>query len=247
MFLHLDMLNAWLTGCRCVFVDIGLNDGASLMRWPSEALALLQKQSSSSSGAAARALRQCQRATAEACYIGIEPNPGFAAHLAELEASLLANGTRAKILRETALGVEDGSADLYVADNDGGVGSTLEAGKAHSFSTHGGRRWRSTGQTASSAYRNVTVRTLGAANFLRTLQAATPLVFVKLDVEGFEFQVLRSVLTTRPAALCRLSVLAIEWHNDRLTKAAAVPPQAMETLEWLMRGSSCGVELLRWH
>ena len=69
----------------------------------------------------------------------------------------------------------------------------------------------------------------------------------KLDVEGSEFRLLRSVLLGNPKALCAVDVLAVEWHPGRLMGKSVVPALARRTIEWLLNDDSCNVHLLGWY
>ena len=71
-----------------------------------------------------------------------------------------------------------------------------------------------------------------------------------MDIEGHEYDVLRHVLLTHAQSLCRLDVLAVEWHEQLLSAdaAAALPGNVTRAFEWLLAGSKdCGVTILPWH
>ena len=118
------------------------------------------------------------------------------------------------------------------------VGSSLEPSKQMTGWNEKGvfftRKWtiageftgKNTGKRAegpppeAADYSRVRVETLGAARFLRSLMRASGMrrdaVYVKLDVEGSEVALLKGLLVTEPAALCRLGALLVEWHTTRL-------------------------------
>ena len=72
-------------------------------------------------------------------------------------------------------------------------------------------------------------------------------VYVKLDVEGSEVALLKGLLVTEPAALCRLGALLVEWHTTRLIGPARPPPFASSALSWMLRDANCGVPAVAWH
>ena len=187
--------------CKCIFVDVGLHDGGTLVQWPH---GVARRRNVARSVAAE--LNGCldPKQARDTCYIGIEPNPAYAPRLRELEASLRARGTRAQILTNTSLAVEEGNATLYVAEHDHGVGSTLESHKAYSHSgwaADGARRnftWLvERNRSVQQVYRTAVVRALAAAPFLSRLLASAARVFVKLDIEAFEYELIRATLVTQ--------------------------------------------------
>jgi hypothetical protein len=69
-----------------------------------------------------------------------------------------------------------------------------------------------------------------------------------MDIEGAEFRVLRHVLLSQPAALCGLAVLAVEWHDKLMTRAARLPANLSGAFRWLLSGQpGCDVGVVSWH
>lgn len=231
--------NTSVCACHCVFLDIGLNDGDSLLKWPHDRL--LQRQA-----AASQMVRECLDPlhAATTCFVGIEPNPTFTDRLRMLERRARARGVRVQVLTQTALALTDGHATLFVDEKDGGVGSTLEASKkqVNLVPGVGIRRYN---HSVATVYPRESVRTLSAAPFLRSLLAASRFVGVKLDIEGYEYALLRSLLVTHPEVVCGLGILAAEWHEHMMTDNA-VPAGVSVALQWLLEGPGCGVPLVRW-
>lgn len=186
---------------------------------------------------------------ATTCFVGIEPNPTFTGRLRMLERHARARGVRVQVLTQTALALTDGHATLFVDEKDGGVGSTLEASKKQVNQVPGkhlpGKGWRFHNHSVATVYPRKSVRTLSAAPFLRSLLAASRFVGVKLDIEGYEYALLRSLLVTHPEVVCGLGILAAEWH-ERMMTDNAVPAGVSVALEWLLEGPGCGVPLVRW-
>ena len=98
-----------------------------------------------------------------------------------------------------------------------------------------------------AAFLPVRVATLGAARLLRALLGSGGAVYVKLDVEGSEVALLKGLLVTEPAALCRLGALVVEWHTARLMGPARPPPFVRSALTWMLRDAQCGVPFVEWH
>ena len=94
--------------------------------------------------------------------------------------------------------------------------------------------------------RHDSVRTLGAGNLFTSVRSIAPFVAVKLDVEGYEFKLLRRLFVTQPRALCDLYAIGIEWHENRLLPSADKPIETYPTLRWLLEDEARGVRLLKW-
>lgn len=249
-------------GCECILVDVGLNTGDTLLGWPLGAAALLKRRGGQEANGITRhaaasskadALAKC--AHADSCYLGFEPNPLFTARLQEQQAALRAGGIRVSIFTGTALAVADGTATFYAQDTPPeraynttfeNVGSSLEPGRQVTGFSNGS--FFKSRTTAAAAYKHVQVATIGATRLFEQLAASkAKFVALKLDVEGTEFRLLRSVLLRNPKALCALDVLAVEWHPGRLIGKSAVPAWARRAIEWLLNDESCKVQLLGWH
>ena len=73
--------------CDCTFVDVGLNDGHSLLRWPHIAWQQLNRSKTTRSRTLG-AMRSCFEHQRTTCYYGFEANPKYNAQLARLEQRL---------------------------------------------------------------------------------------------------------------------------------------------------------------
>ena len=67
-----------------------------------------------------------------------------------------------------------------------------------------------------------------------------PVVAIKMDVEGHEYKILRHVWERSPSALCKLSIMAIEWH-ERMMESDQGGAQ-----EWTKRLQSCNTPVIHW-
>lgn len=108
-------------------------------------------------------------------------------------------------------------------------------------------KWRRNNNvTVTERYRKRVVPSVDAAVFLADLAASSDFVALKLDVEGFEFTLLPTLL--RPEAhpkrhVCALDVLATEWHERMMPAAHA---GATARLHDQLRGPGCNVTSLVW-
>jgi len=79
------------------------------------------------------------------------------------------------------------------------------------------------------------------------LAASSDLVALKLDVEGYEFRLLKHMLLTTPRQLCgKVDVMAIEWHGGHLLKTRTVPNNTQDVLSWLLNDPLCNVSVVKW-
>ena len=65
---------------------------------------------------------------------------------------------------------------------------------------------------------------------------------MKMDIEGFEYQLLPQLMMNAPRVLCDLGVLAIEWHEHMVPKYAG----HTEKLLWWFNHSACNLTALSW-
>lgn len=150
----------------------------------------------------------------------------------------------------TALDVADGEASFFVESNghSPGLDATLESARSVHYKDESG--WHRDPEAPvgeSGAFRSVTVRTMAIGAFFSQLVAASGFIAVKMDIEGSEFRLLRHLLLARPQLLCRLNVLAVEWHSELMTASAELPANLTAAMQWLLRSPECGVGVVDWH
>ena len=86
----------------------------------------------------------------------------------------------------------------------------------------------------------MTARQVKLGNMLESLAKGTYVV-AKIDIEGAEYQLLRSLIVSGKA--CLLDVLVIEWHGHKVIKKDW--PAAVESsLKWLLESEECNVKVL---
>ena len=257
--------------CTCTVVDVGLNNGRSFMLWlPTVLSGKGERQSSHrsaqglKSGTSPRwmlpqdAPRRPQLdaciTSKETCYYGFEGNPKFDDNLANTVRLMQRRHglDRVKIFNSTVLSIADGRQEFFLDRDSDATGSSLSGEKALSERIPGrARSWRFNGAAQISAtYNRQEVEAVGALGFFRGVRAHSETVVVKIDIEGFEYRLLQSLLVTDPRALCSLDLLALEWHEmfmvDKSTTqcGALLPVNTTQALEWLLSADECGVNLL---
>ena len=80
-----------LLNCDCALIDVGLNNGATLLQWPAEAVARLQEKYKGDK-AIARSMHRCLAHKSTACFYGFEANPVFDGRLRHMESCCDAKG-----------------------------------------------------------------------------------------------------------------------------------------------------------
>ena len=143
------------------------------------------------------------------CFYGFEPAAVHTPTLRRLEGELNSAGYDATFFTENALSDVDGTQTFYYTEGSGGknltVGGTLSPGRLF----------------------NHNHKTVATTNFTRFfMEEVEPLkaryIFVKLDIEGGEFNVLPQIVHNGIA--CQLDELHVEWHKYALPCSHEKPP-----------------------
>jgi len=229
--------------CSCVLLDVGLNDGKSLLQWPWVAYNFTGQHTLGGPWSAARRrLHDCLHAPSGAasstCYYGIEANPYWNGQLTTLEQSLRTAGVRAKLFVSTAFSTHAGGADFFVepatwsersiaaldknahalgsSDHSAVAhGSTLDPDKPLHVEVRGGGRRGEHNHTrymhvmdkrVHSYYARTHVATIDAAAFLSEILNASDWVAAKIDVEQYEYTLVRPHPGDRPRDLLTCDV-----------------------------------------
>jgi hypothetical protein len=238
-----------LLNCDCAIIDVGLNNGATLLQWPAEAVARLQGNTKKGDKAIARSMHRCLAHKDTACFYGFEANPVFDGRLRHMETQLRREGRKVQLFASTAFGTSSQNVTFFVqpAGPEGSTGSSLDGSKPLTSvirRTTSKPVWYTNLSTEiREHYVETTVQSVDAAAFLARMHAASAFVAVKIDIEGYEYTLLKQLLLTAPSVVCRLKLLVIEWHERKM------PAHAGEAahLIWLMKQAECGVQLLAWH
>jgi FkbM family methyltransferase len=139
--------------------------------------------------------------------ITFEPNPAFRAHHRFIPSTLHAS----------AVNDRDGEID-FIIDPIDGDGSTLLEGKPVDH----------TGNLTNADCPRIRVPCVDLVRFLETLLNEGCRVELKLDVEGVEYRILKSLLAA--GLLGRLSAIHCEFHWDRLGMSEAEHTEFLQSL-----------------
>lgn len=189
------------------------------------------------------------------CVEAFEANPYFNSALARVAAQIVSEtGTYVNVHNATAFALRDGLMPL-------GLDAVRHDGSSLVLSKHVkpdvGRR-QAMSRVATVGESTVTVRTVGSLSYIRSLPRDLRIV-LKIDVEGYEFHLLRSLVPS--GVLCRrVSDLLIEWHGPRHssesgwrqvidTRREGMPhnSQIMQrVLSWAIKSPDCATRLHQW-
>jgi len=228
--------------CRCTYIDVGLNDGRSvdMLLRANESRVLSRPPK----GWGAKVLEGWQGCIADGfdCWYGFEGNPEYTRKLRRQELALRALGRRAQLYTETLFAVADGTAPFFLDNLTYGVGSTLRADKLWVRRREG--KWKVGPETASDIYERVTVATVAAGPFLRRVRSRSAFVFLKLDVEGYEYDLIPHLL--RSGELCgSVEVIGVDWHERSLSPNATRRKTASDLSKSLKR-PACNIAMIPW-
>ena len=208
--------------CRCTLIDVGLNDGQSVREWARIAAEHSQMMVHSETRAQMRACVE----DASTCYYGFEANPVFTPMLSQLERQQRVNGTSMRLFTETAFNTRGGDVEFLVEPlGAGATGSTLSGSKFQ----------------LNKTYVKTRVHSMDAGHFLRAVARASDFIAAKIDIEGFEYELLQYLLDTHAEATCAIRVAAIEWHGRMMPKGSAPTGQ----LKYRLR-RMCNTTLIDW-
>ena len=196
-----------LSGCSHMLIDVGANNGDTVRMWYA--------------GDSNRARRGCDRSNQRIyqriasaaerhhfCALMFEANPRFEAQLKALAASLSTPQRVLHALTSTAFALSNGTLDFGIDPNSNTSSSLMGSKKVRV-----GNRLSSTDELSQHTIR---VQSMDAVWLLRTLQQrGVQRVILKIDVEGYEFDLLRGLVSS--GALCDgVAIdLLLEWHLPR--------------------------------
>lgn len=207
-------------GCQGVFVDVGANGGDTVLNW-------FRVNSCSEPGSTWPCLPSLPAwLTLEKrrsyCAEVFEANPRHWARLNSTATTLQQNVGRQVRFHPRAFAIEDGQVQFGLdnATRDG-QGSSLIMSKRMRDTKTG-----KVGRGAEVRSNSISVLATDGVDFLREVGRANLPVTLKVDVEGFEFELLRELLVS--GVLCNhVNELFIEWHEGRFDwHSAALPVQA---------------------
>ena len=206
---------SWFDGCESVYLDGGSNMGVQIRKifepelYPGDPVLPIYDQ----------LFGQNRSIDSAMCVVGFEPNPHHKAKLRQLEAAYNAKGWRVKIFTETAIALQDGTAEFYF--------DTLASPDHHEWGASmlpwqpNMKQSKEAGTDGQSG--KTTVRTIDLAKYVlehvasRQLPAGTSMdrgtegVLLKIDIEGSEHELIPHMIIT--GALCKIGAMFYEEHK----------------------------------
>lgn len=154
------------------------------------------------------------------CAFGIEPNGMHTQYLQKVEAYLKSQQFKCTFFTNTAASLSSGSTTLHRHSVDSnGVGGSLLIDKLESEQLSRSKLKKATILTEE-------IKTMDLGNFItahissrqipdmRDEVGSPPSIVMKMDVEGYEYELLPSLLIS--GALCNVDCIFIEWHNNHM-------------------------------
>jgi len=220
----MENYSTWFKYCEHILLDLGANRGDTILRWFTEER--FTGRAKSSTLDVLYNLKQRQKF----CVLSFEPNLGFASVLKKIEKDMNARGFKSKAVVGAAVSDKFSESTIYLDETSThSFGTSLLVDKKVNF-----------GGQLHSLGRNQSVSLLDFTAILKSIPEGAEIV-VKMDIEGGEYEVLRSAISSGRA--CRIDVLIIEFHSHKLRKGS-IPDGANAVLEWILKGKNCGVRVL---
>jgi len=214
----------WFQQCTSLFLDLGANRGDTILRWLTEE----NYNGRAKSDSISKVYKLEERR--KFCILSFEPNGMFEPRLNTIQKSMQAKGYKVKVKTRTAVSDIFSDSLIYI---DGvsthSYGTSLFSEKKVNF----GGRLHPLGKGQS-------VKLVDLRAILSCIPKNTELV-VKMDIEGGEYDVLRSIVPSGLA--CAIDLLIIEYHDHKLRKGT-VPKGINDVFEWILSGNKCGVNII---
>ena len=212
--------------CTNLFIDVGANNGNSLRFWfnPTD------------SGHGMAEYARIERAEERKSYCAdvFEANPHFNEQLSRLVRKYRSQGRSVRLFNGTAFSVGGGPVAFGV-DPANTISSSLVRTK------------HVRGKTAWLSNYSISVPSVDAIKYIRSLQGYNRVV-LKVDVEGYEFELLRALLASGALCSSAVSDLLLEWHTlrpsgplfDAKAEGMPIPPDDLKAaLLWMTQSPVC--------
>ena len=221
---EVEEYRAWFQNCEHLLLDLGANRGDTILRWLTE-----EKYSGRSRISSIDTVYSLEHRK-KFCILSFEPNGMFESTLRATERRMCAEGFKVKVKICTAVSDRFSESVIYIDDiSTHSYGSSLIPEKKVNFA----------GQLHSLG-KEQAVKLVDMRAILSRVPESTELV-VKMDIEGGEYDVLRSMIPS--GLVCSINVLIIEYHDHKLRKGA-VPAGINGVIEWILGGERCGVQII---
>ncbi|EME30529.1 uncharacterized protein Gasu_22010 [Galdieria sulphuraria] len=209
--------------CPNFYFDLGSNVGDSIVHFVLHNITSV----GSTSSALRRFANRIGVVSSEYCVYGFEGNPIFNDGLKKLEQLLQGYTKKTEIRTETVVTDEDGTTQLYLD----------LVNEDHHF--WGSSIHNDTRDIVKSGSQAVNVTAVDFAKFLkqrvvdkRECKGTVPMVVVRMDIEGAEYRVIRSLF--EQGLLCHyIDYLIVEFHEDSAPINSSIP----QVLAWFMENN----------
>lgn len=141
----------------------------------------------------------------DVCTFGFEPNARWVSRLKKLEAKLQSQSLNTVIFTESAVGVKNGNVTFYIDERQGKFG-----GKDHNNWGSSMYQWSKQGMRAEVSGLVDIVTFIQREVLQRAGQTPSSKIFVKLDVEGAEYEIIPAML--KLGVFCELDAIVAEFH-----------------------------------
>jgi len=215
---------AWFKGCTHVLLDLGANRGDTILRWFMEKTYNGRAKISSTDEIYSFEQRK------KFCILSFEPNGIFDSALLEIEQEMNKRGFKVKVKPRTAVSDKFSESVIYLDDvSTHAYGTSLISGKRVNF-----------GGQLHPLGKEQHVYLVDLTSIIKSVPKSIELV-VKMDIEGGEYDVFRSIIPSGVA--CRINLLIVEYHWHKLIKGS-IPSGVNEVIEWMLKGNRCGVRII---
>jgi FkbM family methyltransferase len=141
----------------------------------------------------------------DVCAFGFEPNMRWVQRLKKLEGKFNGAGFGTVIFSETAVGIKNGNVTFYIDEAKGKLG-----GKDHNNWGSSMFKWNKDGMREEKSGLLDVVSFIEHEVLRRPGQTASSKVFIKMDVEGAEYEILPAMMKT--PVFCDIDAIVAEFH-----------------------------------
>lgn len=141
----------------------------------------------------------------QVCSFGFEPNSRWVKRLKKLQSKLDAASYNSVIFTETAVGTKNGNVTFYIDEGQGKFG-----GKDHNNWGSSMFQWNKKGMRSEVSGMLDIVAFIQREVLQRAGQAPSSKVFVKMDVEGAEYEIIPAMLERD--VFCEIDAIVAEFH-----------------------------------
>jgi len=214
----------WFEDCTYLLLDLGANRGDTILRWLTEKNYNGRAKSFSTDEIYSFEQRK------KFCILSFEPNGIFDTALLEIEKKMNKRGFKVKVKPRTAVSDIFSESVIYLDEiSTHAYGTSLISGKKVNFE----------GQLHPLG-KEQDVNLVDLTSIIKSIPKSIEIV-VKMDIEGGEYDVFRSIIPSGVA--CRIKLLIVEYHWHKLRKGS-IPSGVNEVIEWMLKENRCGVRIV---